>query len=454
MAFAPLWCIMRSMRNLLFWARIITALPLLLLGCINQTEGYNIHNQVNMDCAAIGAPTLAATAGTLADCLPPVATAEEAVGLLQQWQRLNHEWGNVTTAKLFTEEAPALVAAYHAGLHNVIWNPQGKLAILRLSPEGWQVVFESPNPTTDAMPADGETSLAGNWSFHIAAAGDVTGDGLDDLLIQQQWSNGTHGYLSYTKLLTADGAGAEPLRILYFENSRDIFPRYTITNQTLQSTLFINADPGITRTYQFTATTFQLVGESINPVVARLSATTADGAHWYVYDSENGPMSLQQHGLYRLFEGQLSHIATPIFITVLKVLQDGHLYLAGFNETTRVVYRVEEGALINVLEHEYAPAVITTGRPTDLTLTNDGNLWVALQFYLVQLGKHESTVYDLLAHRVLAAPDGSIWALGWDGIANSQCCYFQVLDGHVTKYKFSDTLPVSAEFATQIRAMQ
>jgi hypothetical protein len=63
-------------------------------------------------------------------------------------------------------------------------------------------------------------------------------------------------------------------------------------------------------------------------------------------------------------------------------------------------------------------------------------------------------MYDLVATRVLVAPDGSAWVRGWDGSARNDCCYYHVQDDTVTPYKLDAELPVSAELEQQIRAMR
>lgn len=398
-------------------------------------------------CEADASPASAETAQAVARCLGPQATAAEALQLLSHWQRAAEAyWGSVTAADILPGGGDELILTYHADLPNVIWHPQGQLAILQAQADGWQVAFESPTPTDETT--DGRTTLAGNWSYHVAAVGDLTGDGVADLLFEQRWSNGTHGYLSYTKLLTADAADPAPVRLLYFEEGSITQPHYLIADQTVHSIVALNGQDALTRTYRLEGTTFTLVAKTINPAAALLSATTADGAGWYAFDRVEG-MRVQPLGLYRLQAGALTHYAVPALITWLEVLPDGYLYVGG----SGALFRVEAAGLVDLLAGVYAP--VTTASPwqtRDLALTQTGDLWVAGQLALLQLGRQRSVAYPLLATHVLAAPDDSVWALGWNGTAENDCCYYHLQAGQVTEYKYTAPLPVSADLEQQLRA--
>lgn len=400
-------------------------------------------------CEADVIPTSAETAQAVVRCLGPQATAEEALQLLRRWQRAaDSYWGSATAADILPGGGAELILTYHADLPNVFWHPQGQLAILQAQADGWRVVFESPAPTDETT--DGRTTLAGNWSYHVAAVGDLTGDGVDDLLFEQRWSNGTHGYLSYTKLLTADAADSAPVRILYLEEESITQPHYTITDRTIHSIVALNGRDALTRTYRLEGTAFTPVAETINPAAALLSATTADGAGWYAFDRVEG-MRVQQHGLYRLQAGVLTHYDVPALITWLEALPDGYLYVG----CTGALFRVEAAGLVDLLAGVYAP--VTTEIPwqtRDLALTQAGDLWVAGQLALLQLGRERSAAYPLLATKVLAAPDDSVWALGWNGSAENDCCYYHLQEGQVTEYKYADPLPVPADLEQQLRALR
>ena len=96
-------------------------------------------------------------------------------------------------------------------------------------------------------------------------------------MVKQQWSNGTHGYLSYTKLATADGASGETLRFILLEDSSNLAAHYRIKNGIVESTLNIGGREAIQRSHILTDETFTLQEQSINLNAAVLSVTMPDG---------------------------------------------------------------------------------------------------------------------------------------------------------------------------------
>ena len=73
---------------------------------------------------------------------------------------------------------------------------------------------------------------------------------------------------------------------------------------------------------------------------------------------------------------------------------------------------------------------------------------------LLRFSRDHSQAHDLLVPRVMVAADDTVWALGWDGEAESDCCFYRVDGNQVDSFRFGETLPVSAELASQIRALQ
>jgi hypothetical protein len=387
----------------------------------------------------------------MAACLPPHASSQEAAELLLSWQRAdNHHWGGAASADLLPGNDAELILTYHADVRDAMWNPRGKIAILQAQPNGWQVVFESPDPTDQTT--QGHDTLEGNWSYHLVAIGDVTGDGLDDLLVEQQWSNGHYGYVSHAKLFAADAAESDPLRIIYLENGSDTHPGYAMIDQTVQSIVPVDGfSNAITRTYQLDESVFRVIEETVNPKAAVLSATTADGARWYVYDTTCGFPCYKRFGLYRLQDDNLTHYDVPGHITSLQVLRDGNLYVG----STATVFRMDAGALVDVLADVYAPVDIQGAwEPVDMALTSDGDLWVAGKLQLAHFGRDHSTVHQIVALGVTVAPDDSAWVLGWNGQNPFTCCYYHVQKDKVQEYGLAESLPVSAELEQQIQAMR
>ncbi|MCA9930001.1 MAG: hypothetical protein KC419_16065 [Anaerolineales bacterium] len=148
----------------------------------------------------------------------------------------------------------------------------------------------------------------------------------------------------------------------------------------------------------------------------------------------------------------MTHYDVPGRITSLKLLRDGELYLS----TTKGIFRMNREKVVDVIAEEYAPIEQQQNIwvPVDMALTGAGDLWVTGQLALLQFGRNQSTVHELIANKAVAAPDDSVWVLGWDGIADNGCCYYHVQEDEIRAYKFADPLPVSSELEQQIRAMQ
>jgi len=427
-------------------------LTALLMACSLKPQLEEGSVDPERNCPAV-TPAIDETASALGACLAADTSPDEAALLLERWGRIDPgEWGGVAFYNVLPSMGDELLITYHADLSQVIWNPAGKMALLQLDSGGWSVIFESPSPGDRQL--DGQDSLEGNWSYHLQAAGDVTGDGLDDLLIKQQWSNGTHGYASFTKLVTAEGAVGEPLRFILQEDSSDIYPLYRIVDGTVESTLIIGASRAIERTHRLDSETFSLISQSIYPEAAKLSVAMPDGAMWYAFDSEDGSLRRHSYGLYRVKESNLLQLQVPYFISALERLSDGRLYVGGTNENGAIISRLDGLQLVNVLKNDYAPVEEKFWRPLDMYLTDEGPLWVAGGFQLFRFGQDTSNVYPINVWQLTPGLDGSIWALGWDGKADSSCCFYQVDGNTVSSYTYQEPLSVPADLERRIRAMR
>jgi hypothetical protein len=381
----------------------------------------------------------------MAICLSPNASSQEAAELLLLWQRAdNLHWGGAVTADLLPGSDAELILTYHADLKNVTWNPQGKIAILQAKPNGWKVVFESPDPTNQAT--DGRETLAGNWSYHLAAVGDVTGDGLDDLLIEQQWSNAHYGYVSHTKLFTADLAKSGSLHIIYLEDGTFTRPNYAIVNQTVQSIIPLSGMDAITRTYQLDKNAFIMIEEMINTEAATLSATAAGGAVWYafdVFDDVGGsPFHSPNHGLYCLKDGQVTRFDIPGTVRVLAVAPDGSLYVGAGWGVLR--YHADQWeTLLNVDGSQ--PSPVSDLAPLSIAFADSGDVWVGGAHKLARFDGEEWKEYDIPAVRVAIASDDTVWTVGWDGRADSDCCITHIAGSEWMTYTWTANVPVEPE---------
>jgi hypothetical protein len=55
------------------------------------------------------------------------------------------------------------------------------------------------------------------------------------------------------------------------------------------------------------------------------------------------------------------------------------------------------------------------------------------------------TEYDINTSQLLVASDGSLWTEGWDGRANSNCCFAHFASNTWMTYTLSTTGPISME---------
>jgi hypothetical protein len=80
------------------------------------------------------------------------------------------------------------------------------------------------------------------------------------------------------------------------------------------------------------------------------------------------------------------------------------------------------------------------GNVLDIAFTPDGAAWVATGLGLAQFDGDSWTVHDRLVHSIEAAPDGAIWASGWEGTQGSD--YLARFDGaEWTTYRQADSFP-------------
>lgn len=176
------------------------------------------------------------------------------------------------------------------------------------------------------------------------------------------------------------------------------------------------------------------------------SAVTPDGSLWYAFDAFDGlggsPPGSQDHGLYRLFDGQITHFDIPATIRVLEVAPDGSLYIgAGCG-----VLRLREDSLESLLDIDCGPDRPVSGLfPLDITFTDDGRVWVGGALNLASYDGNDWTEYKIPAWRVAIASDGSIWAVGWDGRAESNCCVTHITASQQITYTWTSDIPAEPE---------
>ena len=403
------------------------------------------------------APALADTASVLAACLAPEATPIDAERLLRAWARVGAEWGGVTQADVLPAPGQELLVRFHADLSQVIWNPQGQFVVLAHAENRWRPMFDAIN--LKLTTPQGERWS--NWRYQAPIVADLTGDGLDDILIELIYSNGLHVGLNHLLLLTAHGAGPlESLRLAFSADTTLTRPTVRLApgarRQDLQMVIAgPTHTPTITRTLSFGGASLTRVAETINPTASSTAAVTPDGAHWFGFDTFDGgggsPPYSPLLGLYRLQNGRLSHQDVPGVIRVLKVAPDGALYLgAGCG-----VWRWRVGLWETLAPLDCAQTVFHSALfPFDFAFAADGTLWVAGIHALAHWHGTAWTEINVPARRLLVTPDDSVWTEGWDGRANVDCCFWRVTGSSWVTYTHSAALPVSPDLQAHIRDLR
>jgi hypothetical protein len=184
-------------------------------------------------------------------------------------------------------------------------------------------------------------------------------------------------------------------------------------------------------------------------------ATTPDGALWYgfdEFDAAGGSRPGSQHyGLYRSHDGRVSRFDLPGTIRSLAVAPNGSLYIgAGL-----AVWRYADGQLERLVDTAQDRAVLTQAFvPFDIAFGREGDVWVGGVYSVARYDGGTWTRYDVNVRRLLAAPDGSLWGEGWDGLAGSDCCYVHITGNRWVTYTHSAALPVSQELLGDIRRLR
>jgi len=193
------------------------------------------------------------------------------------------------------------------------------------------------------------------------------------------------------------------------------------------------------------------------PTKVTVSAQTADGSTWYAfdeYDDIGGSSLYAQHlGLFRSIRGQVSHYDIAETIRALKAAPDGSLYIAaGCGVLHFHDEKMDVLAGTNCENRTFTQNIY----PFDLAIASNGDIWVGGIFALARYDSlhHIWSEYTLPARRVLAAPDGSVWTEGWDGVAGSDCCFAHVMGDTWVTYTHTAVLPVSTNLAIQIIALR
>jgi sugar lactone lactonase YvrE len=159
-------------------------------------------------------------------------------------------------------------------------------------------------------------------------------------------------------------------------------------------------------------------------------AVTPDGAAWFGFGDQS--VSTPGGGLSRFDGHDWEYHLDNAVVNALAVSPDGSLWVgAGCNVQRFDGVKWEAVALCG----EY----LLTGNVSDIDFTPDGSAWVATGFGLLNIGG-ERMAYERLINSVSVAPDGSIWANGWEGAQDS--FYVARFDWqNWTTYRGADSYP-------------
>jgi hypothetical protein len=116
-------------------------------------------------------------------------------------------------------------------------------------------------------------------------------------------------------------------------------------------------------------------------------------------------------------------------------------------------YRAGEWETLLDVQYNHPPNFPEAFNPFDLAFAANGEVWVAGIFNLAHFDGQTWTPYAIPARRILVAPDQSVWADGWDGNAEGDCCITHLTGSTWITYTHSASLPVSEELLGEIRAL-
>lgn len=184
-------------------------------------------------------------------------------------------------------------------------------------------------------------------------------------------------------------------------------------------------------------------------------AEAPDGTMWYSKDAFDGlggasPYS-QNQGLFKSKNGYTVHFEVPGTIRDIEVGPDGAVYVAAGCGVLRFHNDVQETLASVTCQAEPFEGPMV---PFDLAFTANGNLWVAGVHSLARYDGRTWRQYDIMARRILVAPDGSLWSDGWDGRAGSDCCFTHLTGDTWITYTHSADLPVSPGLLADIQALR
>ena len=380
----------------------------------------------------------------LAACLAPEAGAAEAQLLLLEWRRLDQEWNGVRAADLTAAPGDELALTFFQSLLPAdILEEESYLLVLEQKDGDWHIAYENQG----ALRAG---SRHARWLYRPGEPLDITGDGLAELPLELHAHNGLRTLERRLVLLSAHED--DSLRPLYNERLEGDY-RLAAGGDGARLELIaqVNSLPAITRTLTFDGGAFVQTGLAINPAAATTSASLPDGSTWYGFDAvgvigrpanANGPF-----GLYREEDGRLEHLPLDAPVAALAPGPEGDLYVAAGDRVLRL-----EGGESQLPASLGAPGESLSGPLSDISFARDGTVWVGGPFTLARYDGAWTT-YPINARRLLVTEEGDVWAEGWNGRADSSCCFTHVEGERWTTYTHDAPLPLPPSLEAAVRRL-
>ena len=151
------------------------------------------------------------------------------------------------------------------------------------------------------------------------------------------------------------------------------------------------------------------------PSAVTTVAVTPDGAVWYSFGLRTWPPQ-GGGGVKRRMAEVITHFGLgdqlpDENVQVLKVAPDGVLWAAAGRHVA--TFNGQAWEVIELVS-KYIKGIVL-----DITFARDGAVWIASPYELVRFDGHSCTVHYRMVHALAVAPDGSIWAAGWEGLQDS-----------------------------------
>jgi hypothetical protein len=207
------------------------------------------------------------TVSTLEHCMVSLQNETDVYNTLVRWHRAaadHQSWGDVRDIQMLPGASKERLVIFYPDLTQMNWNQQGKLVIFQQQAQGWRAIYDAASIQFDDGPGKGWT----NWSYQVKAINDTAADGLDDVLIKIEYSNGHNGTVNYAAILTGRGQNQPTIiHVAFLEETTHTVAQYKFGNNSLSTERFVGRMGHIVdhRIFTYNRIRYALVSESIDP---------------------------------------------------------------------------------------------------------------------------------------------------------------------------------------------